>query len=290
MLQPAPRTGHFLSGRQVSDHAWKPVPMSKHPSLKTAPPGLLLPAVLLLLMLVVSSLDSFRDLGDQHLENAGNRAVAAFAVARTINGVISVLQEVEVGVSAVVVETGFQPGQILDPLNDLIERFSNAALIAATILWSLKLAGGLLLSPWVPLGLLLLLALRLALEHCATCAGLGQLLMRFVRLGVVLWGFAAFTPWVIDGIHRSDVVQDHYRQASAEMAAAGQRLGALGEDDVWTIEEERIRETLVELKDMADRLSEQAIIVLAVFVFEVLMIPLAVFWISSRLMLSPRAP
>ena len=264
--------------------------MSENTLSKTVARGVLLPAALLVLMLLASSFEIFRTLGEQHLEDAGNRAAAAFAVARTINGVISVLQEVEFGVS-VFVEAGMKPGQVLDPLNDLIERFSIAALIAATILWSLRFLGGLLLLPWLPLALLLVVLLRLTLERCPVCTDVNYLLMRLVRAGIVLWAFAALTPWVIDGIHHSDVVQGHYREATSEMEAAGARLASLGEGgDSWAIEEDKVRKTLVELKDMADRLSEQAIIVLAVFVFEVLMIPLAIFWISSRMLSLPRAP
>ena len=263
---------------------YKPMPP------RSIPGDVIVPGVLLAIMLVLSSLDIFQVLGEQHLEHAGDRAFTAFAIARTINGVISVLQEVEFGVSAVVVQTGFQPGQILDPLNDLIERFSSAALIAATLLWSLKILGGLLLSPWIPTGLLLLLGLRLALVHRSACSGLNQALLRLVRIGIVVWGFAVLTPWVIDGIHHSDIIQDHYQHATAEMESASRQLAALGESDTaWAFEEDRVRETLHELKDMADRLSEQAVIVLAVFVFEVLMIPLLILWTTSRVLLNPRS-
>ena len=262
--------------------------MSRNMRSEIFPSGVVVPGVLLMVMLLLSSLDIFHILAERQLDDAGDRAFAAFAVARTINGVISVLQEVEFGVSAVVVQTGFQPGQILDPLNDLIERFSNAALIAATLLWSLKILGGLLLSPWIPAVLLLLLGLRVSLENCAACSGIRQTLLRTVRLGIVVWGFGVITPWVIGGIHHSDVVQQHYRHATAEMESASRELGALGNSEaVWTLEEKQVRKTLYELRDMADRLSEQAVIVLAVFVFEVLLIPLLIFWLTSRILLHP---
>ena len=94
---------------------------------------------------------------------------------------------------------------------------------------------------------------------------------------------------VIDGIHRSDVIQGHYEHATAEMESASQQLRILGDGEYsWAIEEDKVRETLADLKGMADRLSEQAIIVLAVFVFEVLMVPLAIFWVTSRVLLNPR--
>ena len=125
--------------------------------LATIPHDGFLPAILLAVMLLFSSLADFRQAGEGHLQEAANRALAAFAVARAINGVISVIQEAEIGASSVFVNASIQPGQILDPLNDLIERFSLAALVAATLLWSLKVLGQFLLAPQVPLLLLVLL-------------------------------------------------------------------------------------------------------------------------------------
>jgi hypothetical protein len=252
------------------------------------PPGLILPLALVVIMLVLSSFADFRVVGERQLEEAGNRAIAAFAVARGINGVISVLQEVQFGVS-VVVHTAFEPGQILDPLNDLIERFSNAALIAAIVLWSLRLFGEFIVLPWMPLALLILLVLRLRLERCGGCVEINQLLLRLVRVGIVLWSFAVLTPLVIDQLHHSDIVQGHYDRATQELEAAGRQLSNLGDaESLWKVDENRIRASLAELRTMADRVSEQAIIVLAVFVFEVVLVPLVIFWITSRMLLNPR--
>lgn len=255
--------------------------------MKAIPRGVMVPGVLIVLMLILSSLADFRVLGEERLDDASNRAIAAFAVARTLNAVISVIQEMQVGVS-LGISTTLQPGQILDPLNDLIERFSTAALIAATLLWALKLLGHFLILPWIPALLLLLLVIRLGLEHCAACADIKQLLMRAVRVGIVLWGFAALTPWVIDGVHASDVIQGHYQHATAEMESAEQQLrGIVDMDSPLDISRERIARSMNELINMADRLSTQAIVVLAVFVFEVLLVPLGIFWVSSRILLNP---
>lgn len=48
-------------------------------------------------------------------------ATATFAIARGINAVVSFVQEIELGAFGFVT---VEPGQILDPLNDLVERFS----------------------------------------------------------------------------------------------------------------------------------------------------------------------
>jgi hypothetical protein len=251
------------------------------------PSGTLLPALLAALMLLASLLPGLHEAGESRLDDAAGRAVAAFAVARTINGIISVVQEMQFGVS-LGINTAVQPGEILDPLNDLIERFSTAALIAATILWALKLAGGLLLLPWLPLVLLLLIGLRVALARLDCCADLGRLLMGGVRVGVVLWLFAVLTPWVISAVHDSGVVQEPYREATARLDAAGDRLrGLVDVGSPFDVDRDRLLQGADDLLSMADDLAEQAIIVLAVFAFEVLVVPLVIFWITARLVLRP---
>jgi hypothetical protein len=59
------------------------------------------------------------------------RALATFAAARALNGVISVAQGTEVAVEPGGVGVTFAPGQVLDPVNDLIEQFSTLMLTAS---------------------------------------------------------------------------------------------------------------------------------------------------------------
>jgi hypothetical protein len=67
-------------------------------------------------------------------EDALTRALATFAVARALNGAISVAQGTEVALEPGGVGVILTPGQVLDPVNDLIERFSSVMLFAASSL------------------------------------------------------------------------------------------------------------------------------------------------------------
>jgi hypothetical protein len=251
--------------------------------------GALIPLVLVALALLGSLSADFRASSETRLDAAAERAIAAFAVARTINAVISVVQETEIGVS-IGINTTLGPGQILDPLNDLIERFSTAALIAATLLWALKLAGGFVLLPWLPLCLAGLLLLRFAIPRGSALDAFDPMLMRAVRVGLVVWAFSATTPWLIDSVHHSDVVQQHYAAATRDLENAGRELGDMAQiESPWDIDRASLRESIRTLTSMADNLSRQAIVVLAVFVFEVLLLPILIFWIGTRLLLPPRA-
>ena len=59
-----------------------------------------------------------------YTDAAFNRALITFGVARAINGVISVAQGTEVAIHPAGFGVNFTPGQILDPINDIIEQFS----------------------------------------------------------------------------------------------------------------------------------------------------------------------
>ena len=83
--------------------------------------------VLSLVLLLVAAL-SVTPFVDQRAatdyEQLFQRAFITFALARTINGVISVVQGTEIALQPAGVGVTLTPGEILDPVNDLVERFS----------------------------------------------------------------------------------------------------------------------------------------------------------------------
>ena len=72
--------------------------------------------------------------GQEYARAAFSRALITFAVARTLNGVISVAQGTEVAVEPGGVGVNFSVGEVLDPINDLVERFSAVMLVATSSL------------------------------------------------------------------------------------------------------------------------------------------------------------
>ncbi len=109
--------------------------------------------VLAMLALVgISSLTSFDRYAEQNYEKLFQRAFVTFALARTLNGVISAIQGTEVALTPAGVGVTLTPGQVLDPVNDLIERFS-WIMLGATV--SLGVQQVLLdIGQWWPLKLL----------------------------------------------------------------------------------------------------------------------------------------
>ena len=99
--------------------------------------------------------------GAEMAEKAFHRALVTFAVARTLNGVISVAQGTEVAIEPAGVGMNFAVGQILDPVNDLVERFSAVMLVATSALGLQNIL--LTVSEWWGISLFLVLAVAVLL-------------------------------------------------------------------------------------------------------------------------------
>lgn len=80
---------------------------------------------ILFLILVVTAIGGWLDSkGTEYTEATFKRALIAFGIAKGLNGVISVAQGTEVALQPAGIGVNFTPGQILDPVNDVIEQFS----------------------------------------------------------------------------------------------------------------------------------------------------------------------
>jgi len=103
-----------------------------------SPPSLRALAAALLVALLAGAA-WFRPLDDaagEHLDRGMAAAFAAFATARALNGVISLVQSAQVS-AQLGVGMSVAPGELLDPVNDLIERFSDA-MLAATVAFGVQ--------------------------------------------------------------------------------------------------------------------------------------------------------
>ena len=85
---------------------------------------------LTVLMVAFSWLDPIDTQATQQVESGVKRSLITFATARALNGVISVVQGTEVSAKPFGFGLTLSVGQVLDPVNDLIEKFSNLMLFA----------------------------------------------------------------------------------------------------------------------------------------------------------------
>ncbi len=94
----------------------------------------LLVSLVLLLLVAVSSVQVLDRISTTQLDRAFTRAVTVFAIARALNGVISVVQGTEVYATPAGVGVNFSVGEIVDPMNDMVERFSWIMLLSSVSL------------------------------------------------------------------------------------------------------------------------------------------------------------
>lgn len=119
---------------------------------QTNPLNLTTRGVLLVLFIVLCALAWHGGLDRQASDRADallTRALTTYAVARSLNGVISVAQGTEIAVQPVGVGVTITAGEILDPLNDLIERFSWLVLLASASLGVQLVLTDIFSSPWL---------------------------------------------------------------------------------------------------------------------------------------------
>ncbi|MBN1140208.1 MAG: hypothetical protein JXB25_00200 [Deltaproteobacteria bacterium] len=106
----------------------------------------LLITVIALLFLNIS--ETIDKQGHVYFNRAIKNAATTYLTARGINGAISMIQSGTVMASPAGVGVSISPGEILDPLNDLIEQFSSIMLFATASLGVQKLL--LVFSGWLP--------------------------------------------------------------------------------------------------------------------------------------------
>lgn len=77
----------------------------------------------MLLAVVMSWVGALDRTSSKYVDDALVQAFSAYAVARGINAVVSVLQSVSVG-GSLGASFAVSPGEVLDPINDLVERYA----------------------------------------------------------------------------------------------------------------------------------------------------------------------
>ena len=247
--------------------------------------------------------------GQAYLQDTFKKAVGLFAVVRGINGVISVVQNTAVAVSPAGVGVNLALGEILDPVDDLIERFSEVLLVSTTALGVQMVFAR--LGTWLGLEIILPLALLLLAagmwftgERSGRVKAFGvrlaavALVIRFCVPLVSLVGdriYAHFlaaqyeTAAVSFGEMEQEVKGLEIREApGAEEPASGLVQGAkqFYQHAVSAIQLEK---KLQRLKDKMGRYAEHTINLIIVFVLQTILIPLAILWVFLRLAASAAA-
>jgi len=124
--------------------------------------------VLFSLLLILNITAAPNKMASDYIDQALKRSATAYVAARGINAGVSLLQETEFSVSALIGSVSVSPGELLDPLNDLVERFSSVMLFATASLGIQKLLLEISKGPTIQILatlVLLILLCRLLVQH-----------------------------------------------------------------------------------------------------------------------------
>ncbi|MDH3977889.1 MAG: hypothetical protein OEU86_05185 [Gammaproteobacteria bacterium] len=240
----------------------------------------------------------------QQADEALTNALITFAVSRTLNGVISVAQGTELALEPGGVGVVLSLGQVLDPVNDLVERFSTVMLIATS---SIGLQNLLLrISEWWGLTLMLGAAAaftlaclwlpgfnRPMLRQWATRLLLLTLFLRFAVPGLVLTSALIFDVFLADEQivatqalettrDQIEVLNEQAEHQSTDESVMG-KLGTMFNGSLDAINP---KEQIDRLQSRVSNAVEHIINLIVIFMLQTVLLPIGFLWLVTSLLKS----
>lgn len=235
------------------------------------------------------------------------QALAVLALARTFNGVISVAQGTEVAIQPVGVGVTLTLGEVLDPLNDLIEQFSTLALLASVSLGLQITLSKITSSIWIS-GLFTLVAIIYLITLWLTRA---QSSARLKSIGHAL-GMALFLRFILAIVLLATYgldtlfLQRMQDEATASLSLTSNSLQAINQQSTADSTETEslfdrtaeglsqllnstrqsldIQEQLDDVQSRAESSVEEIINLIVVFLLQTLLIPIATLYLCGWLL------
>lgn len=256
-----------------------------------------------LLLAVLAGLGTVDAAGKHYADEAFKRALVTFAVARTLNGVISVAQGTEVAVEPAGVGVNFTVGQILDPVNDLVERFSAVMLVATTSLGMQNIL--LQISAWWGISLFLLLAAVFylvtiwagsekirKLSSAAVRILLVAAFMRFAVAALIIASNLVFNTFMAaeqmaatQALETTTVeVQAISTESEAQPGAEQTLMERLGNMLDNSLESMNVRERLESFRARMSNASEHIINLIVIFILQTIVLPLFFVWLIVEIL------
>jgi hypothetical protein len=237
-------------------------------------------------------------LGEADASASLKRALVTFAVSRALNGAISVAQGTELALEPAGVGVVLTLGQVLDPINDLVERFSAVMLVAASSLGLQKLLLG-ITSAWVFNLALIAAALAVVVTSWLPSGGV-QRGARLARQALLAMVFARFAVPLL--VIVSTLVFDTYLEAEQQAAVGAlegvqmrieeineqpatvpdpdasltERLGAMLDRSLDSID---FGGRLERLQTQVADASEHIVNLIVIFVLQTILLPIGFIWL-----------
>lgn len=256
---------------------------------------------LLFILAIVFNLNQALDVSSQHfIDKAFNRAIITFGIAKSLNGVISVAQGTEVAIQPAGIGINLTPGQILDPVNDLVERFSWIMLASSTSLGIQKIF--LSMSVWSYFNytfvFILLLALLLLFAHSWRFRQARIFILRTALFLIVLRFAVPVAGLANESVYKI-FLENNYIESTQQLDSTAENISDLNRREplnqpdikkksVWesakafynsTSEMLDISQKIEKYKQAAKDTTQHIINLIVVFLFQTIIIPLGFIFI-----------
>lgn len=239
--------------------------------------------------------------GEQYTDEALKRSLVAFAVARGLNGLISVAQEAEIAMQPAGVGLTLSPGEILDPINDLIERFSVVMLITASAIGVQKLL--LTMGAWSFFNYAIILywfftAGYLLYQHhkkrhnntAIIKIALFLVLVRFATPMMALGSEALYQGFLANDYQVAsqglEQTENKIRNNTPDEHQVTEELSTLEKTKRWFTEAASqldIRKQIAAYQDAAEQASQSVIQLITLFLVQTVLFPLLFLWLMVKL-------
>ena len=247
-------------------------------------------ALFIAIVVACSWLAPLEPAANQNVDAGLKRALISFASARALNAVISVAQGTEIAVEPGGVGVNFAPGQILDPVNDLVETFSNMMLMASIAFgiekmlitigahWLISLALTLTALVWA------FFHFRLDSSPPALSKVLVVLLMiRFAMPVAIIASDQLFLRFMEEDYQTSqrviEAVSGDVEKLNTPVAVNSEAQNMLEKLKSWTSQQTDFKSRIAHLKKVAEESTERIVMLIVIFLLQTLFIPIFLVWV-----------
>ncbi len=258
-------------------------------------------SAVLLTVLVFNFTETIDQKAKAPIDSAFSRALITYGVVRGINAAVSVIQGTEVSIEPAGIGVTLTPGEVFDPVNDLIEQFSMIVLVASTSLGAQKILVGIGNTNAIQLlvGAAVIIQLLL-LWRREFMPPLWRALL--LRVSILAIGFRFLIPVLVltnEAVYQS-FLDEQYRESYSELQQTEADVRAMQEsenpadgdtgffDQIGrlydrTTQSMNVNARLAEYEERLGNASEHIIDLIVVFLLQTLVFPVLFLWLGLRL-------
>ncbi len=237
-----------------------------------------------LLVIYLATFAKLDSNANNRIESSFKQALGVFATAKALNGVISLAQGTEVGVGFT-----FSIGEILDPINDLVERFSWIMLASLTSLGIQKI----LMNIVTCNGFEILLIVSLMVSNILLFLKLKKynisknIFFKFTMVLIFLRFSIPFMAIANEYVYVNFVKQDYnIEQSQSAISSAKNEISNFDDKKASYFSTDYYKNKIVEFQNVASKAADHIVDLIIVFIFQTMLFPILFLWFLYRLLIS----